>query len=95
MVFSNLRLAGKIEELIREREKLERKIEILKEKKKNLEAKISKSQTEDFFEEKLREQGYQRPGEKQVVILPPEEKTEKGKNFFQNFFDWIRNRFEK
>lgn len=95
LIFSNLRLARKIENLIRERERLEKEIEILEEKKEVLKSKILSSKSEDFLEERLREQGYQRPGEKQIIILPPEKKIEKEKNFFQNFFDWIRQKFGK
>lgn len=89
LVYSNINLANKTKDLVKEREELEMKIKILKEKKANLEEAMSRSKTEDFLEERLREQGYQKPGEKQVIILPPEEKE----NSFQNFFNWIKSKF--
>ena len=94
---SNLKLSKKKEGLKEEISQYQKEVEYLEQKNQSLKAGISKSKEEDYWEEVAREQGYQRPGEKQVVILPPEEEKigeEKTKNIFENFLDWIKNEFK-
>ncbi|KPJ56981.1 hypothetical protein AMJ49_02985 [Parcubacteria bacterium DG_74_2] len=93
-VFSNWKISKKRQNLTKEIESLKQEITILEEKNESLKAGISQSEKEDFWEEKVREQGYQKPGEKQVVILPPEEKVEEEKEtmFFQNLLEWIKSK---
>ncbi|MGB9598823.1 MAG: septum formation initiator family protein [Minisyncoccales bacterium] len=97
LTISNLKLIKKREELRKEISRQGKEIEYLEKTNQSLKAGISKLKEQDYWEEVAREQGYQRPGEKQVVILPPEEKgvKEKTKNFFENFLEWIKNEFKK
>jgi len=93
---SNLKLNKRREELKKEIFQYQEEIEYLEQKNQTLKAGISKSKEEDYWEEVAREQGYQKPGEKQIVVLPPEEKEvsqEETKNIFENIWDWIKNEF--
>ena len=93
---SNLKLNKRREELKKEIFQYQEEIEYLEQKNQTLKAGISKSKEEDYWEEVAREQGYQKPGEKQVVVLPPEEKEVgqgETKNIFENIWDWIKNEF--
>ena len=94
---SNLKLSKKKEGLKEEISQYQKEVEYLERENQSLKAGISKSKEEDYWGEVAREQGYQRPGEKQVVILPPEEvkiEEEKTKNIFENLLDWIKNEFK-
>ena len=56
---------------------LRENIQALEEKNQALKQELPQAQTQDYLEKKLREQGYQKPGEEAVVVLPPEgESTE-------------------
>jgi cell division protein FtsB len=93
LTISSLRISEKREGLKKKISEYKREFEVLENKNQFLKTQISKSKNEDYWEEVAREQGYQRPGEKQVVILPAEEKTvekEKKKGLFENFLDWLK-----
>lgn len=88
LIFSNLKIGQKRAKLAKEIESLKKEIQILEEKKQKLEAGISESEKESYWEEKVREQGYVREGENPVVILPPkEEKIEKEGKEEKNFWN--------
>jgi len=97
LIFSNLRISQRRAELRSQVEAIEKKIQLLEEKNQELRAGIIKTQSESYWEEKVREQGYKKPGEEQVVVLPPEESKEKEtkaeKSFWQKFLDPVRNFF--
>lgn len=108
LIISNIRITKKRKELEERISALKAEIQTLEEKNKTLEAGISQTGKESYWEEKIREQGYIREGEEPVVILPPEEgKTEKeeGKNSLSsqkllkesltNFWDWLKNKIRK
>ena len=63
-------------------------------KKQELQANIDQTQSETYWEGKLREQGYKKPGEEAVVVLPPEEQkeeiAEEGKGLWQKIVDFFR-----
>jgi cell division protein FtsB len=94
LVISNLKINKKRTELFSQIESLKKEIQLLEERNEKLKAGISQSQTEDYWEEKIREQGYKKPGEEQVVVLPPEktesQKIEEGKNFWQKFLEFLK-----
>jgi cell division protein FtsB len=96
LVISNSKLNKKREELKNKIFDYEKEIEFLENKNQSLRAGISKSKEKDYWEEVAREQGYQKPGEKQVVVLPPEEKEikEERKGIFENFWNWIKEEFK-
>lgn len=54
---------------------LQKEIQSVQEKNAKLTEGISQGQTDAYWEEKVREQGYKKPGEEQVVVLPPQSST--------------------
>ena len=93
LVISNFKINQRRGELISQIEELDREIQILQERNKNLKAGIVQAETDIYWEEKLREQGYKKPGEEQVVVLPPENgkatSTVEEKNIFEKFLEKI------
>lgn len=95
LIFSNLKIIQKRAELTAKIEPLKEEIQILEEKIRELRAGITQTETETYWEERVREQGYKKPGEETVVVLPPEEENqeslEKEKSFWQKLLDPVRN----
>jgi len=91
LVVSNLKINQRRTELIERIESLRKEIQALDEKNENLRAGISRTQDESYWEEKVREQGYKKPGEEAVVVLPPEEykeePNEKEKSFWEKILE--------
>ncbi len=91
MVYSNWRINQKRTELMSRIETLKKEISDLEEKNTKLEAGITQTEKESYWEEKIREQGYKREGEEQVVVLPPKEgkstSTESQKNFLEKIIE--------
>jgi cell division protein FtsB len=92
-IVSNLRINQKRSELTEQINYLKQEIEVLEEKNEQLKAGISQTESDTYWEEKIREQGYKKPGEQSVVVLPPEDKKEGGveeeKSFWQRFLEKI------
>ena len=97
LVISNLKINQRRGELISQIEELNMEIQVLQGRNENLKAGITQTETDVYWEEKLREQGYKKPGEEQVVVLPPENgkatSTVEEKNIFEKFLDPVRNFF--
>jgi len=93
LTFSNLKISQRKTELRSQIEAFKKEIQLLEEKNQELRAGITKTESESYWEEKIREQGYKKPGEEQVVVLPPEESKEKEtkaeKSFWQKFLEEI------
>lgn len=91
LLFSNLKIVQRRAQLEEKIENLRKEIQTLEEKKEKLEAGISESQKESYLEERAREQGFVKKGEKPVVILPPKE-NEKKENFLnpKNWLEWLK-----
>ncbi len=90
LVVSNWKINQKRAELINRIESLKKEVQILEEENKKLETGIAQTGKETYWEEKIREQGYKKPGEEAVVVLPPEEKkaeTPEEKSFFERFLE--------
>lgn len=70
---------------------LEKELQALEEKKAEYEMGLLQAETDEFWEEKLREQGYKKPGEEVFVVVPKEEvneeKTETEKTFWQRLLE--------
>lgn len=95
LIISNLRINQRRNQLIKEIESLQQEVQILEEEKTNLEAGISETQSESYWEEKIREQGYVREGENPVVVLPSQEEgIQEEKNIWnpKNWLDWIKSK---
>lgn len=84
LLISNLKIQKRRSELQVEIESLKKEIENLEEKKKELEAGISATEKESYWEEKIRQQGFVKEGENPVVVLPPQEPQEEKKIENQN-----------
>lgn len=77
LVVSNWKINQKRTELSSRIEALRKEIQILEEKKQELEAGISQAGKEEYLEEVAREQlGLKKPGEEVVMVLPSEETKE-------------------
>lgn len=88
LVFQNIKIYQKRAELDEASKSLQAQIAELERKKQELEMGIRESQSAEFQEKILREQGlYKKPGEEVVTILPPPEeqpqKSEKKKIWWQ------------
>ena len=70
---------------------LESKVQELENLKKQQEYGLELAETDEFWEEKLREQGYKKPGEDVFVVVPQEEvkqqDVEKEKSFWQKLLE--------
>ena len=93
LIFSNLKISQRRAELTTKIEDLKKEIQILEEKNEELRAGITETHSENYWEEKIREQGYKKPGEEQIVVLPPEEgeegKTGEQESFWQKILEKI------
>lgn len=94
LVISDLKINQKRTESINKIEELKKEIRLLEEKNEQLQAGIRQTTESDaYWEAKIREQGYKKPGEETVVVLPPGGKNEtvapKEKNFWQNLLEKI------
>jgi cell division protein FtsB len=76
LVISNLKIEKRRKELKREIENLNSTLQTLKEKNEDLKKAILKAKSENYWEEKAREEGYVKEGEEAIVIKKIEE--EKG-----------------
>jgi cell division protein FtsB len=94
LIVSNYRIGQKRMEMLNKIDSLKKEIGMLEEQNKNLQAGINNATSTSFQEEKIREQGYQKPGEQNVVVVPPENKqetsTEKPKSWWEKFLEKIK-----
>jgi cell division protein FtsB len=99
LAVSNYRIVKKRAELTERIEGLIREVQTLEQEKQKLEAGISQTQKDVYWEERIREQGYVREGENQVVILKPEEaekqETDSEQSFSEELFEIIKGFFER
>ncbi|MGB9743511.1 MAG: FtsB family cell division protein [Minisyncoccales bacterium] len=98
LVVSNLRIRPQWLELQKRLAELKKQTQILEERNEELKASIKQTQSDVYWEARLREQGYIKPGEQAIVIYPEKEETEnraeieKEKKFWENLLDWIWRR---
>lgn len=93
-VVSNLQINQKRGELTDKINELKKDINLLEERNEQLKMGITKTESDAYWEEKLREQGYKKPGEEAIVIIPPEENNNSGseeKNIFSSFWQSLSN----
>ncbi len=94
LIISNYRINQKRSEMLGKIDSLQQEIQNLEQQNVNLQAGISQATSASFQEEKMREQGYQKPGEQNVVVLPPEGKkgasTEKAKSWWNTLLEKIK-----
>jgi len=94
-IISSIRLNKKRSEFTKRIESLEKEIQILEEKNEMLKAGILHSGEEEYWEAKIREQGYKKPGEETIVVLPPEEQNEKKEEnkSLNSIWQWMKSKF--
>ena len=68
LIFSNWKISKKRQELLFRIEFLKQEIGTLQNRNQQLKQGISESETQEYWEARIREQGYQKPGETSVVI---------------------------
>lgn len=71
-IVSDFRIAQRRKEMLGQINSLQKEIQAVEEKNAKLKEGISQTEKDAFWEEKIREQGYKKPGEEQVVVLPPQ-----------------------
>ena len=92
---SSFKISQRRNILISQIEILQKEIQILEEKNKNLKSEISQSQSESFLEKEARERlGLKKPGEEVVAIKKIEgeepEKIEEEKSFWQKVLEFFK-----
>ena len=96
LTFSNLKISQRRAELTAKIEDFKKEIQILEKKNQELRAGITQTESESYWEERIREQGYKKPGEEQIVVLPPEggEVKKEESSFWnsQNWWQWIKSK---
>jgi len=75
LVFSNLKINQKRAELTSKIEELRKEVQLLEETNERLKSGIFQTESDAYWEAKLYEQGYKKPGEEAIVVLPPEEES--------------------
>jgi len=94
-IVSNLQINHKRGELMKKITELKEEIAFMEERNEQLKLGISQTESDVYWEEKLREQGYKKPGEEAIVIVPPEEKNDNSglgeKNIFSRTFEALSN----
>jgi len=88
LVFSNWNMSQKRSVLKEQIEFLKNEIQTAESRRLKLEAGILDTEKDSYWEGKIREQGYKKEGEEQVVVLPPngvEKNTVVEKNFWEKF----------
>jgi len=86
---SLFKISEKRTELAEKIESFEKEIQILEDEKQRLEAGISQTEKESYWEEKAREQGYVKEGENPVVVIPPAEVQKEGSVSSQGFSEML------
>jgi len=69
LAVSNWRIFNNRQEMAGQINKLQEQIQVLEERREALKAGLNAAQGEDFQEEKLRDQGYKKPGEEVIAVL--------------------------
>lgn len=96
--FSNWRIFNERQVMEAKIENLRRQVQILEEKRETLKAGLAAAQGEGFQEERLREQGYKKPGEEVIAVLRDgansaikQEDAAVSDNFWMNLWKKIKN----
>ena len=97
LIFSNWKINQKKKEMLGRIQALSQDIESLNFKKQNLEQGILESEDQSYLEARMRELGYQKPGETVVVIKKDQQAGPKetiSQNFWQRFMGEVKNIFK-
>ena len=92
LVVSNARISKKRAEMATRIDSLKTEIQDLEEKNQQLKLGLSQSEQEAYWEEKIREQGYQKPGEEVTIVIPSTTNQEE-KVVQKSFWQKIKEKF--
>ncbi len=98
LAFSSFKIGKKRTELTEKINSLKKEIDFLELEKERLEAGISQTEKESYWEERAREQGFVREGENPVVVVPPEggqEEVEETQSFSEKILNKIKSFFAR
>ena len=94
LVVSNWRISNKRADLRTRIDELQSEIKELEKEKQGLEAGIQQVMEEEYIEEKIRNQGYKKPGEEVVVVKKTEtSEAEQSQSEHQGILDRILGKF--
>jgi len=96
LIFSNIKISQKRKILETRIDSLKQEIENLEQRNEELKGGMSETQDNAYWEEKIREYGYQKPGETAVVIKKDQESnqaTTAPKNIWEKFLTEIKGIF--
>src|SRR3972149_385646 len=91
-VISDFRITQRRKEMLGQISSLQKEIQSVQDKNAKLTEGISQGQQDVYWEEKIREQGFKKPGEEQVVILPPQESSSTPLKEQENFWQKLLNK---
>lgn len=97
LIFSNWKIAKKRNELLLKIDSLKKQIQIIQIRNEQLKSGISESEKQSYWEARIREQGYQKPGETAVVIKkqePEEQAQETQQNILDRLLAEVKGIFE-
>ena len=92
LIVSNARVNKKRADMINQINELQEEIRTLEERNELLKTGLSETETDVYWEEKMREQGYKKPGEEVVVVLPSEEQANGGAQTEKGLWDKIKEK---
>ena len=90
LIFSNVKINQKRNVMLSQISQLKNEVWELEQRNQELKQGISDTKKESYWEGKVREQGYKKPGEEQVVVLPMKNEpveTQEKKGFWQKFLE--------
>lgn len=95
LIFSNIKVVQKRKLLLAKINGLKEEINYLQKKNDDLKEGVSQVEEDMYWETRLREQGYKKPGETVVVIKKPEAAAEKidSQNLWQKFMSEVKGIF--
>jgi cell division protein FtsB len=93
LIFADFKIYQKKQELISQINTYKKQIEDIKKSSQNLKDEIANSNNTDYLEKIAYEQlGEQKPSEKEVIFIPPQEKPKtvsRPENFWSAYVSWI------
>ncbi|MFH1582377.1 MAG: hypothetical protein ABIA08_01295 [bacterium] len=93
LIVSNIRITQKRTDLNSQISELQREILLLEEIKIKYEEGLIQAEEIAYWEERLREQGYKKPGEEAIVVLPSDETEDEGTGKNKSFWDKLKEFF--
>ena len=86
LIFSSLKMEKKRADMTQRINELKAEIRSIEEQNSLLQSNISETKSDEYWEEKAREQGYEKEGETTVVVVPPEDQEEEAQEEEKSFW---------